>query len=172
MDRLRARGRLPACRQQRRRQALHESQRHWHAGRAVLERAAAGAGSLGWIRVLRAEPAAPPLRPRPRSAPGHADCRTMAVGEITGADRAPGGTRASHTGAVMTARAFGIDKRYLAPILVTIVLLAGQLTFGFLESWGRTALAITTAIGVELLLARVFTGAWPHLASAYISGIS
>ena len=72
----------------------------------------------------------------------------------------------------MTAKAFGIDKRYLAPILVTIVLLAGQLTFGFLESWSRTALAIGTAIGVELLLARLFTGTWPHLASAYISGIS
>ncbi len=33
---------------------------------------------------------------------------------------------------------FGIDKRYLAPILVTIVLVAGQVTFGFLESWSRT----------------------------------
>jgi Na+-translocating ferredoxin:NAD+ oxidoreductase RnfD subunit len=65
-----------------------------------------------------------------------------------------------------------IDKRYLAPILVTIVLLVGQLAFGFLESWWRTALAIGTAIGVELLLARLFTGKWPHLASAYISGIS
>jgi Na+-translocating ferredoxin:NAD+ oxidoreductase RnfD subunit len=65
-----------------------------------------------------------------------------------------------------------IDKRYLAPILVTVVLLAGQLTFGFLESWSRTALAIGTAIAIELILARVFWGAWPHLASAYISGIS
>jgi Na+-translocating ferredoxin:NAD+ oxidoreductase RnfD subunit len=64
------------------------------------------------------------------------------------------------------------DKRYLAPILVTIVLLAGQVTFGFLESWSRTVLAITAAIAVELVLARLFTGAWPHLASAYISGIS
>ena len=68
--------------------------------------------------------------------------------------------------------AFGIDKRYLAPILVTIVLLAGQVTFGFLESWSRTMLAIGTAIAVELLLARLFVGAWPHLASSYISGIS
>ena len=65
-----------------------------------------------------------------------------------------------------------IDKRYLAPILVTIVLLAGQLTFGFLESWPRALLAMATAIGVELVLAKLFTGAWPHLASAYISGIS
>ena len=65
-----------------------------------------------------------------------------------------------------------IDKRYLAPILVTVVLLVGQLTFGFLESWSRTFLAIATAIGVELVLARFFSGSWPHLASAYISGIS
>ena len=65
-----------------------------------------------------------------------------------------------------------IDKRYLAPILVTIVLLVGQLTFAFLESWSRTALAIGTAIAVELVLARAISGRWPHLASSYISGIS
>ena len=65
-----------------------------------------------------------------------------------------------------------IDKRYLAPILVTMVLIAGQVTFGFLESWSRTMLAIVTAIGVEMILGRLFSGRWPHLASAYISGIS
>jgi enediyne biosynthesis protein E5 len=65
-----------------------------------------------------------------------------------------------------------VDKRYLAPVLVTVVLLVGQLTFGFLESWSRTVLAIATAMAVEIVLARIFTGAWPHLASAYISGIS
>ena len=69
-------------------------------------------------------------------------------------------------------RRFEIDKRYLAPILVTMVLVVGQVTFGFLESWSRTALAIAMAIGVELVLGRLFTGTWPHLASAYISGIS
>jgi enediyne biosynthesis protein E5 len=65
-----------------------------------------------------------------------------------------------------------IDKRYLAPILVTIVLVVGQITYGFLESWSRTALAIGTAIATELMLTRLFTGTWPHLASSYISGIS
>lgn len=65
-----------------------------------------------------------------------------------------------------------IDKRYLAPILVTVVLIAGQVAFGFLESWSRTAIAIGTAIAIELVLGRLFGGAWPHLASAYISGIS
>ena len=67
---------------------------------------------------------------------------------------------------------FQIDKRYLAPVLVTMVLVAGQMSFGFLESWSRTVLAIATAIAVEMILGRVFTGKWPHLASAYVSGIS
>ena len=65
-----------------------------------------------------------------------------------------------------------VDKRYLAPILVTMVLIAGQVTFGFLESWSRTMLAIATAIGIEMVLGRALWGRWPHLASAYISGIS
>jgi hypothetical protein len=65
-----------------------------------------------------------------------------------------------------------IDKRYLAPILVTIVLIGGQLTFGFLESWSRTMLAISTAILIEIVLGRLFSGQWPHLASSYVSGIS
>src|SRR5687768_252568 len=65
-----------------------------------------------------------------------------------------------------------LDKRYLAPILVTMVLVVGQITFAFLESWSRTMLAIATAIGIEMILGRMFSGRWPHLASAYISGIS
>jgi enediyne biosynthesis protein E5 len=78
---------------------------------------------------------------------------------------------ASNTGWT-AARLRRIDKRYLAPILVTMVLFVGQVTFGFLESWSRTVLAIGTAIGVEMVLARLFSGSWPHLASSYISGIS
>ena len=70
------------------------------------------------------------------------------------------------------APALRVDKRYLAPILVTLVLVMGQVTFGFLESWSRTALAISTAILVEVVLARLLWGNWPHLASSYISGIS
>jgi Na+-translocating ferredoxin:NAD+ oxidoreductase RnfD subunit len=65
-----------------------------------------------------------------------------------------------------------IDKRYLAPVLVTMVLIVGQVTFGFLESWSRTMLAIGTSIAIELVLGKLFSGKWPHLASAYISGIS
>ena len=69
-------------------------------------------------------------------------------------------------------RRWHIDQRYLAPALITCVLLAGQVTFGFLESWSRTLLAIATSISVELVLVRALYGKWPHLASAYVSGIS
>jgi hypothetical protein len=64
------------------------------------------------------------------------------------------------------------ENRFLAPALITCILLAGQLTFGFLESWPRTLLAIGTSIAAELLLGKFMTGKFPHLASAYISGIS
>ena len=81
-------------------------------------------------------------------------------------------TAATPASAAQGVRRFQFDKRYLAPLLVTMVLIAGQVSFGFLESWSRTALAIATAIAVEMILGRVFTGGWPHLASAYVSGIS
>ena len=67
---------------------------------------------------------------------------------------------------------FGIDARFVAPVFITFILLVGQLTYGILESYAMTVLAIATAIVVELILGRLFTGRWPHLASAYISGIS
>ncbi|HWP43558.1 MAG TPA: hypothetical protein VNO14_10010 [Blastocatellia bacterium] len=67
---------------------------------------------------------------------------------------------------------FKYDGRFTAPILITCILLVGQFTFGFLESYSRTALAIATAILIEAALGRIFTGKWPHIASAYITGIS
>jgi len=78
----------------------------------------------------------------------------------------------SSTATPKTPRRARIDPRYLAPLLITCVLLAGQLSFGFLESWSRTFLAIITAIGVEMAIGRAVYGKWPHLASAYVSGIS
>src|SRR5512143_27717 len=69
-------------------------------------------------------------------------------------------------------RMFGIDARFVAPIFITLILLAGQLSFGILESYPKTLLAIVAAIAAELILGRIFTGKYPHLASAYISGIS
>jgi enediyne biosynthesis protein E5 len=69
-------------------------------------------------------------------------------------------------------RVWAIDNRYLPPLLITLILLGAHLSFGILEGWERTGLAIATAIGAELVMGRVTYGAWPHPASAYISGIS
>ena len=65
-----------------------------------------------------------------------------------------------------------LDSRYLAPLLITSILLTAHLSFGILEAWQKTALAIVTAIGAELVMGRLTHGKWPHPASAYISGIS
>jgi hypothetical protein len=65
-----------------------------------------------------------------------------------------------------------LDNRYLPPLLITSILLGAQLSFGILEGWERTGLAIVTAIGAELVMGRITYGTWPHPASAYISGIS
>jgi hypothetical protein len=65
-----------------------------------------------------------------------------------------------------------VDNRYLPPLLITCILLAAHLSFGILEGWERTGLAIVTAIGAELIMGRITYGTWPHPASAYISGIS
>jgi Na+-transporting NADH:ubiquinone oxidoreductase subunit NqrB len=67
---------------------------------------------------------------------------------------------------------FTLDNRYLGPILITCLLLAAHLSFGILEGYERTAAAIVTAIAAEMTLGRVTYGRWPHLASAYITGIS
>jgi Na+-translocating ferredoxin:NAD+ oxidoreductase RnfD subunit len=65
-----------------------------------------------------------------------------------------------------------LDNRFVPPLFITMILLVGQLSFGMLESYKKTLLAIATSILAELILGRTFTGKWPHLASAYISGIS
>ncbi len=67
---------------------------------------------------------------------------------------------------------FRYDRRFTAPILITLILLAGHLPFGILESFEKTALAIGASFVTELILSRIFRKKWPHLASAYISGIS
>lgn len=69
-------------------------------------------------------------------------------------------------------RFLSLDNRYLAPVLITGILFAGHLSFGILESYPRTLLAIGTSVLAELILARFTLGKWPHLASAYITGIS
>ena len=67
---------------------------------------------------------------------------------------------------------FSFDNRFLPPVFITFILLVGQFVGGILESYEKTLLAITAAIVTEIILGRLFTGKWPHLASAYITGIS
>ncbi|MGA3350362.1 MAG: hypothetical protein ABSC33_15155 [Candidatus Sulfotelmatobacter sp.] len=65
-----------------------------------------------------------------------------------------------------------LDNRYIAPAFITCILLVGHLSFGILESYPKTLLAIVTSIALEMALGRIFLHKWLHLASAYISGIS
>jgi Na+-translocating ferredoxin:NAD+ oxidoreductase RnfD subunit len=65
-----------------------------------------------------------------------------------------------------------VDNRYLPPLLITCILLGAHASFGILEGWERTAIAIATAIAAELVMGRITHGQWPNLASAYITGIS
>ena len=74
--------------------------------------------------------------------------------------------------ASMWKRWFSLENRYLAPIFITSILLAGHLSFGILESYQKTLLAIVVSIATELVLGRLFYHKWLHPASAYISGIS
>ena len=81
------------------------------------------------------------------------------------------GSSATHSPAVHRRR-FVYDGRFTPPLFITAILLVGHFSFGILEGVGPTVLAIATAILVELGLSRLFRGEWPHLASAYITGIS
>src|ERR687883_525047 len=69
-------------------------------------------------------------------------------------------------------RRFQFDQRYIAPLFITCILIFGHLTYGILESPLQTGLAILTSMAIEMVLSKLFTGKWPHLASSYISGIS
>ena len=65
-----------------------------------------------------------------------------------------------------------LENRFLPPILITCILIAAHLSFGILEAYERTGVAILTAITTELILGWLTYGKWVHPASAYISGIS
>src|ERR1700691_1984539 len=65
-----------------------------------------------------------------------------------------------------------LDSRFTPPVFITLILLIGNLSFGILESYQKTLLAIATAMVAEMALGRIFLGKWPPPASAYITGIS
>lgn len=62
--------------------------------------------------------------------------------------------------------------KYVPPVFITLILLAGQLWFGMLDSYWNVVAAVLTAIVTEIVLARLILGTWKNLASAYITGIS
>ncbi len=80
------------------------------------------------------------------------------------------------------------DKRFWAPAFITYILAVANATYGVLEnhhsewlawltggrvsSFSPTFVAILATLAMEMVLARFAYGKWPHLASAYISGIS
>ncbi|MFL5341221.1 MAG: hypothetical protein ACJ8F7_13825 [Gemmataceae bacterium] len=80
------------------------------------------------------------------------------------------------------------DVRFHAPILITYILVIGDVMYGILEnhysewlshltggqvtSYSPTFIAILATIAIDMVLARFLRGKWPHLASAYITGIS
>jgi hypothetical protein len=65
-----------------------------------------------------------------------------------------------------------LDNRYVPPVFITLILLGGHFSFGILESYPKTLLAIVTSIGIELLLGRILVHRWINPVSAYITGIS
>ena len=52
-------------------------------------------------------------------------------------------------------RFFSPSNRYLSPLLISCVLLVGQLSYGILESYTRTLLAIVTSLIAEAVLSRI-----------------
>lgn len=84
---------------------------------------------------------------------------------------------ASATPSVSTApdekrKKFTLDQRFIAPIFITLILLGANFSFGMLESFPQTLLAVLASLLTEIVLGKLFTGKIPHLASAYITGIS
>jgi hypothetical protein len=81
-----------------------------------------------------------------------------------------------------------IDSRFHAPLLITCILAVGHATYGILENhyspfldrltdgfittYSPTFIAIASSILIEIILSKTIAGKWPHLASAYIGGIS
>jgi Na+-translocating ferredoxin:NAD+ oxidoreductase RnfD subunit len=67
---------------------------------------------------------------------------------------------------------FHFNKKYIAPLLITAILLGAQFSFGILGSYKRLGTALGASFLVELLLSRLVLGKWRSLTSAYITGIS
>lgn len=78
-------------------------------------------------------------------------------------------TATSLTGKLKT---LSFPKAYIAPLLITGVLLAAHLSFGILDSYQKLLVAILASFATEAVLHKLVTGRWRNMSSAYISGIS
>jgi enediyne biosynthesis protein E5 len=65
-----------------------------------------------------------------------------------------------------------IPAPWLFSSLITLILVIGQWKYGTVGGYERLAIALGTAMGLELLLSRLLRGTWPNLLSAYITGNS
>jgi len=65
-----------------------------------------------------------------------------------------------------------INFQYAPPLLITLILLTGQFTFGILEGYKPILLSIGCSMLTEFVLSRLVYGKTKNLSSAYISGIS
>jgi hypothetical protein len=65
-----------------------------------------------------------------------------------------------------------ISMQYVPPLLITLILIAGHITFGILQGYKNILLSIGSSMLTELVLARSMFGTWRNLSSAYITGIS
>ncbi len=62
--------------------------------------------------------------------------------------------------------------KYVPPVFITLIVLAGQFTFAILDDYVNILTSIGTALLIETLLSRFVLGKQKNLSSAYISGIS
>ena len=69
-------------------------------------------------------------------------------------------------------RKFQIDTRFVGPILISAILVIGHLFFGILEDWRKTVACFSTSIIIEMAIGYFIVGRLPHLASAWVGGIS
>jgi Na+-transporting NADH:ubiquinone oxidoreductase subunit NqrB len=74
--------------------------------------------------------------------------------------------------AVPAPKKLKFDPRYIAPLLVTAVLVTGQISYHVLSSVPELLLSIGAAMITETVLGLLHYRKIPHLASAYVSGIS
>lgn len=81
-------------------------------------------------------------------------------------------SNAQHADQFVSVGSVRVDIRFIAPVFISILLLVGQITFGLLESYSHTLSAIAASILTEIILGLIVFKKVPHLASAYVSGIS